>query len=167
MNFIKKHKVGLIITVVILVIIIVLAFFMYDLLFPNGEKDLYGNRLDGIENVEIKDDAKNKLVTEFKEHEEIDNASMNVTGRLINIMLYLKSELEVEKAKEIANKALTYFSTEELAFYDLQVYLVYNKEVEHEDGKEDSEETQEKESQYPLAGYKHKTSEILVWKQAQ
>lgn len=148
MNFIKKHKVLLIVLVVIILLAIGAFFLVKTLFMIDDSVDVYGNRLDGIENVQIADEATSKMKEEIKALEEVNEISYRLQGRLIYIEITLKDGVVIETAKEIGTKTLDYFSVEEKSFYDMQVILNNeNKEIEG----------------YPKIGYKHKTSETLTW----
>ena len=147
MEFIKKHKVLFIVLTIILLLVIVVFCLLKNFTVDNS-KDEYGNRLDGIENVQISDTNVSKMKEEIKSLEEVSKISYRLQGRLIYIELTLKDGVVIDTAKEIATKTLEYFSEEEKKYYDIQVILNNeNKELEG----------------YPKIGYKHKTSETLVW----
>lgn len=148
MNFIKRHK-GLFITLIIILLLSIGAFFLVKKLFMiDDDIDVYGNRLEGIENVQVSDEAISKMKEEIKALEEVSELTYRLQGRLVYIELTLKDGVIIETAKEIGNKTLDYFSIEEKAFYDIQVIVNNeNKEIEG----------------YPKIGYKHKTSEALTW----
>ena len=147
MNFIKKHK-KLIIALVIILLLVIGVLFIVKYLSPNKGKDEYGNRLKGIEKVEITKETQNKFVKELEEKEKVSKASVNIKGRLINIIITLKEDVSRDSAKELANDSLDFFEEEELKYYDIQVYL------KNEDSKDED---------YPIIGYQHKTKEKLVW----
>lgn len=147
MEFIKKHKVLLIVLTIILLLAIT-AFLLLKNFMVDNSKDEYGNRLDGIQNVQISDANTSKMKEEIKVLEEVSNISYRLQGRLIYIELTLKDGVVIDTAKEIAAKTLDYFSAEEKAYYDIQVVL--NNENKEMQG-------------YPKIGYKHKTTETLVW----
>ena len=61
MNYFKKNK-WVLIPITIFVVIMVLAIVaILNLLIPNNSKDLYGNRLEGIENYAISNDTVNAI----------------------------------------------------------------------------------------------------------
>ena len=65
-NFIKRHKVG-IICITILIIVIIAALLLVRSMFLSGtEGTLYGNRLDGIEEVPLDTNTLNSIVDEAK-----------------------------------------------------------------------------------------------------
>ena len=147
MNFIKTHK-KLMILLTIILIAIVLVLILLKSFNIDYSKSEYGDRLKGIEKVQIKKSAVKKLEEEMSKIEQVDKCTYRLKGRLINIVLVMNDGVEVNNAKEIANKVLDYFTDKEKAFYDIQVFIK-NKN--------------EKKEGYPVIGQKHKTSDKIVW----
>lgn len=148
MKFIKKHKVGIIATIVVIIIIVLSYFALKSMFIIGNETGKYGNRLDGIENVEIKKEQTDKLIQEMEEIKDIKNVKYNLQGRLVYLIVEVTNDTAVEVAKGYANKMLSYFDDDQKGFYDIQVFI-----------KSDSEES----TVYPIIGAKHKTSASFVW----
>ena len=146
MDFVKKHKKAIIIFVVILVLLILLFSFL-KIFMIDSKKDEYGNRLNGIENVEISNDTVSKLKSELGALEEIEKIDYRLQGRLIYVSLQMKDGVSVDTAKEISNKVLEYFDDEQKSYYDIQLIV--------------SSSNQEN-AEYPFMGYKHKTGSAIV-----
>jgi len=147
MAFIKKHK-TLVIVLSIILILIIGVLFLVKMLMVDEDGNEYGNRLQGIESVTIKNETISKLKSEIKALEEVDNINYRLQGRLIYITLTLNDGISIDNAKEIGTKILEYFSQEEKNYYDIQMILKNkNKEMEG----------------YPKIGYKHKSTETVVW----
>lgn len=147
MNFIKRHKLLTIFIGLILVFIVLVSVILFQLL-GGHTKDAYGNRLNNIDKVEIAKTVSDKLEKEITEDEFVIKTDYVLKGRLINILIELKDETELDKAKEIGNRVITYFTEEELSYYDIQVLV-----------KSDND----KSEKYPIIGYKHKTREAINW----
>ncbi|MBP3765982.1 MAG: hypothetical protein J6G98_02225 [Bacilli bacterium] len=146
MNFIKKHK-KLCIIGVVLVILIVLVMILLKSFSVDYSIDEYGDRLDGIEKVEIKKSESDKLVSEIKEIESVKNFNYRLKGRLVYIEIEFNEGVNVDNAKEIATKSLDYFTDKQKSFYDFEFILTNEKETEG----------------YPELGAKHKSSDSIVW----
>ena len=146
MKFIKNHKklciVGFILIIFLIMIAIVLKNFSVDY-----SLDEYGDRLDGIQKVEISKNASDKLVSETKDLEQVKNVTYRLKGRLVYIEIEFNEGVSVETAKEISAKTLDYFTDKQKSFYDFEFILSNEKET---DG-------------YPELGSKHKSSENIVW----
>lgn len=148
MEFIKKNK----ILVSLLVIAIVFFAAIMIIIFSNlsiGNNE-YGNRLDNIEKYPISDEAINEIKTDISSYEKVTSVSYNLEGKLANFILTVDDSLEEETSKNYANKILENLSDDVKSYYDIQVLV-----------DSDNEESEV----YPIIGYKHKTTDMFVWKQ--
>lgn len=148
MDFIKKNKNLCIFIGCILIFLLVLFIFLKQFMV-DPTKDSYGDRLSGIENVKINNDRLKDMINELSKDSKVDKITYRINGRLVNIIIIVNGDTSIDDAKGLANKTLEYFKDEEKKYYDIQVLL---------DSEKDSED-------YPTIGYKHKTSDNLVWKQ--
>lgn len=147
MDFIKKHKL-LVSFITIFLIIIVISFILLKQFFVDTSKDEYGNRLDGIEDVAITENDISKFEKEVSGLNEIEKATYRVQGRLIYISISFNEDVAIDTAQQIATNTLDYFDSEKKEYYDIQITITNkNKDAEN----------------YPKMGYKHKTSESIVW----
>ena len=148
MNFIKRHKLKLIILLVFIIVFVVALIALMNLLYPDSRRDVYGNRLEGIKNVPIKE----KVVTEIKDKMSALDFVLEVddllTGKLIKFSICVKADTNKEEAKKVVTNITETFSQEIQEFYDIQVII-----------NEDKEES----TAYPIFAYKHKTSKDFVW----
>ena len=147
MKFIRKHKFTTF-TIIMLLVIFILMFSLIRFLVPNYDSDGYGNRLKGIENYKIEDKTINELKDKIGQNESVVSVDYLLTGRLIDITLVVKDEVEKDAAKAIAGECLPYFTDEQKKYYDIQILV-----------KSENEESEK----YPVIGYKHKTNEALIW----
>ena len=146
MSFIKKHK-KLCIVGIVLLVLLVLLIVLFKTFSVDYSLDEYGDRLDGIEKVEIKKSVSDKLVSEIKDIESVKKVNYRLKGRLVYIEIMFNEDVSVENAKEIAAKSLEYFTDDQKAFYDFEFILTNEKETEG----------------YPELGSKHKSSDNIVW----
>ena len=72
MSFIRKNK-FVIIAIGVFLILVILAFQVVNMFFPEEGKALYGNRLDGIEEVKITDSKKEQKAWETLVDRAINN----------------------------------------------------------------------------------------------
>lgn len=144
-EFILKYKVYFL--VVLAVIVLVFAFIkVKDFLYPDDKNTVYGDRLDGIEEVSITSDEQNDLISKIKENKDISSASVHIQGKIINIIIIAKTEDNtIEVVEELINNFMKEFSAKEVAFYDFQFF------IKNED------------ANYNLIGYKNKNSETIIW----
>lgn len=144
-NFILKYRIYIIIVLLLVfgafVFVTVKAF-----LFPEDERTVYGSRLDGIEDVAITNETKEKVISKLKETEGITEVSIDIQGKIVNILITATTEENKEDViKEVCAKSLESFSKEEVAFYDFQFFV---KNVD---------------ANYNMIGYKNKRSEVISW----
>ncbi len=128
---------------IILIAIAFLMFFAYQ-----TKTDVYGNRLNGIESVEISKTHKDEILSFITEQEIVDKATMNIKGKIIYLNVYLK-ESKVDDAQSIAVKVLEKFSEDEKNFYDINYTFALTTEVE--------------DSPFPIMGYKKSDKTIISW----
>ncbi len=145
MEFIKKHKVTIIILTILLIAVIIFGIWFYNILFPHG--DAYGNRLDGIENVEITQDKYNAISSKIKEITNVVEVVNDIKGKVITFTVDIIEggdiNLVCDHTVNTLNELLT---EEEKAFYDLQIIV-----------------SQTNEDAIPVIGYKQNASDAFVW----
>lgn len=144
-NFIVKNR----IYIVLILLVLFCAFVFVTMkayLDPVDELAVYGNRLNGIEDVEITETRKNEVVDFIKDDETITDASVSIQGKIINISIKVTTEENtIDKMEEKGKEVVKKFSEEEIKFYDFQFF------IKNEDGN------------YNLMGYKNKKNEDISW----
>ena len=148
MEFFKRNKVTIIIGCIFLVIMIASSVALIKLVYPDSKKDLYGNRLDGIENVLISENTIKDIESSLKETELVNTVVYDLKGKLINFIIDVKKDTDKVSAQALTDKIISSFKEEEKNFYDFQVFLTC---------------TEEESEIYPMIGYKHKTSVNFMW----
>lgn len=149
MNFIKRNKilVGLIlIAIIIMASILIIIFSNLSL----GGNNKYGNRLDNIEEHPITSEMITDIKTEISSFEKVEDISYHLEGKLMNFIITVEDSLIEDDAKNYGNRIIETLSNEIKTYYDVQVLI---------------DSTDEESTTYPIIGYKHKTSDMLVWKQ--
>ena len=147
MKYIKKNKLTVFI-IIIFAIMVIVGGYLYNMLFANGRSGIYGNRLDGIEEVEITKKQYKEIKTKLKENENVVEVSTDLKGKIVNIIITVKDELEKDAAKTIASSSLEVFDKEQLKYYDIQIFV-----------KKDNEALND----FPIIGYKQNGKEGLTW----
>lgn len=148
LKFLKRHIIAVIIIIILLIIGIALFLFARQILGAGNEGTIYGNRLDGIEKVGLKNETLDKINTEIKKNEFVKKVTYRIEGRTINFTVDVAPNTTIENSKKVAEPVLTILNNEEKAFYDIQIFVTCN-EAESEG--------------YPMNGYKHRTSSEFVW----
>lgn len=147
MNYIKKNKNMIILSSIIGITVLLILYMFYMLFFRVDGTSMYGNRLVGIKD--------HPLTTEFstlKENllktEKVEKVTNNLKGKIINIIITVKEDITISLAKELEPIVIEAYTEEQKDFYDIQIYLISNNEEQFG---------------YPSIGYKHHTSEEVVW----
>lgn len=149
MSFIKKHRFAIITVVIFLVLVILALFALKEIFFPNDKASVYGNRLDGISEVSISDKDISKIKKELTDAKFIETVTHTIEGRRLNFVVTVVAKTDLINAKTSGDVIISNLSDEVKAFYDIQLFI--------------KEKNGDKESLYPIIGYKHKTSINFVW----
>lgn len=142
----KNNKIAVLFAIVIILIIVIGLIMIYPLYSTKSGND-YGNRLEGIKEVAIKDNVTKEIKKYFEEDERIEKVKINLKGKLYNVVLKLKDETNIIEITDKIPEIFTNFSEEQLAFYDFQIFVTgKNEEVEK-----------------TIIGYKNKKAESIIW----
>ncbi len=147
MRFIKNHKFTSL-AIVIFIALVFITYYLYNIFFTNSSKPEYGNRLDGIENVEIKDDELKKIETSVSENKSVKSVTTNISGKTLDIVITVDDSVLLKDAKAIGDKSFSTLSEKQIDFYSVQVFI-----------KKDSAE----QNNFPIIGYKQRGTKTLVW----
>ncbi len=148
-NFIKNNKTLFVLLVIagFCIILSVILLFKYFYFGNGGSK--YGNRLEGIENVQINNDKINSIVSNLESEDSVQTAKLNITGKIIYIKLVFKDSAKLTDAQAIAVKSLENFSDQEKGFYDFE-FTLYQEATENTEG-------------FKIMGAKNVKGSNLVW----
>ena len=125
MDFIKKHKLT---TFIIFVYIVVIGFlfFIYNMFIGSSGMPVYGDRLDGIENVPITKEQYSTVVTELsKENGVVSVLEPTLSGKIFKVIITVGDLVEENTAKALADKVKTFLTEEQNKFYDVEVFTAY------------------------------------------
>ena len=124
-RLILRHKLLTIICFMAFAIIVFMLYIFFSLFI--GGNDIYGDRLKGIEKVEISKKELSEVSKKLEGKDEVVKASARIQGKIIYINIKYKDSVSVARAKEIAVGALENFEKEEKSFYDIGFYLTQEK----------------------------------------
>lgn len=147
MKLITKHKFTVFV-IIVYIIIVVFAFFINQTFFSNKNMPKWGDRLDGIEDVAIGSEQYVTMKLELEKNEKVEKVTYNLSGKTVNVVITVGEKVSKADAKKIGDTILKYFDDSQKAFYDFQVF-VKKENVKLND--------------FPIIGYKHKTSTKIVW----
>lgn len=130
-NLMLRHKILTLICVASLVVVVVLVCVFFNMFIGDGGE--YGNRLDGIEEVEISDKTIKEIENSLEEKEAVAEADVRIQGKIIYFNIVFTRETAIDSAKGIANETLAAFSDDEKSFYDFGYFLTQVKVEDSED----------------------------------
>ena len=104
MDFIKKHKLTTFI-IFVYIVIIGFLFFIYNMFIGSNGMPVYGDRLDGIDEVPITDEQYNKIVTDLSSETNVISVSeAKLSGKILNVIITVGDNVETASAKSLAEK---------------------------------------------------------------
>ena len=144
-NFIVDNRIY-----IVLVLFVIFCGFVFvtmkAYLDPEDELAVYGNRLEGIEKVQITEKKEKEVIDFIKKDENITDVSISIQGKIINVIIKAKGKKNtVDKMEEKGTEIIKKFSEEEIKFYDFQFF------IKNED------------ANYNLMGYKNKKNDEISW----
>lgn len=140
-NSLKSNKYTCIILIAF-VFLIIICYGAYKFLFPNIGRPVYGNRLDGIENVEITNNQMKELEKKLNESEFVKTCSSSLSGRTFNVIITVNDDTSSDNAKSLTEIVKASLEKEQQEYFDIQVFI--KKEGEEKEG-------------FPIIGYLGKT----------
>ena len=147
MKELKENKFTTIVFLIFLGLFLIGAL-IFGLVMPKTGKPIYGNRLDGIEKVEVTKAQTNELVKNLKDKDYVTSASTHISGKIINVLIETKEGTSIKKAKTLKTIVLKAFEEDQKKFYDIQLFITN----ENKDAKG-----------YPVIGYKNSSEKNFVF----
>lgn len=147
-EFYKRNRVYSILMLISLVCIVSILVGVIVYFIGQTSKDKYGNRLDGIESVQIKKDKISEIENKITENELVSSTNIDIRGKLIYVDILLKTGKHTD-SEAIAQASLELFTKEEKEFYDIQ-YIVENSDKEITEN-------------FPVMGYIKAGNSVIKW----
>lgn len=145
-NFIKNNKVA-VVAFIICVIFVILVFAVKLTFFPNEGTAIYGDRLDGIEEVEITDKQQEDIIKSLEDKDEVKKVSCDIKGRTLNVLITVNDDVELDPAKALTSSITDNLEEDQTSYYDIQVFI-----------SKDNDDTR-----FPIIGYKHQNKDGFSW----
>lgn len=145
-NFIKNNKVT-VVAFIICVIFVILVFAVKLTFFPNEGTAIYGDRLDGIEEVEITDKQQEDIIKALEDKDEVKEVSCDIKGRTLNVLITVNDDVELDPAKALTSSITDNLEEDQTSYYDIQVFI-----------SKDNDDTR-----FPIIGYKHQNKDGFSW----
>ena len=149
-NFFKEHRIFTMLMAIVIVCFVLIMTVLINVFGGIGnDANKYGNRLEGIDQIEITQKKQSDFENNFANNEKIESVDISVQGKIVYITMIVKPGIMLEEAKGIALKSLDEFSDEEKEFYDFGFTL---KQLSTDSG-----------DGYVIEGAKNKNGTKLIW----
>ncbi len=126
LNYIKKHKLTTFI-IVVYIIVIGFAFFVYNLFIGSSGLPVYGDRLDGIEDVPITEEQISKMVEEIKKDDNVIKVTTPyLNGKILKVIITVHDKASPAPVKALSSKITEQLTEEQKKFYDVELYIKKN-----------------------------------------
>lgn len=125
-----------------------LGWLLYGMIMPSSGEPVYGNRLDGIEEVELTEEDQSEIVKALKEKSYVVSASVHVSGKIINVIVKVEKGTKTSTSRALNTTITKVIDDDQKDFYDIQLF------VTNED---------EDASGYPVIGYKSATAKKFTF----
>lgn len=147
---IKKNKYTSI-AVVAFIALLLLLFIIYKAVMPSLGTPVYGNRLEGIEKVEITTNKMSELDKKLEKEKYVSSSKTNVSGKTVDVVVTVIEKTKPSDAKKITDVVLKEFDKDQVAYYDFQVFI---------------KSENSKEKGYPIIAYKNKSNDKFSYSSA-
>lgn len=146
-KFIKNNKLT-VITSIICLVFVILVFAIKLTFFPDEGRAIYGDRLDGIEEVEITSKQEKNIVSKLEEKDEVKSVDTDIKGRILNVIITVNDDVELDPAKALAPVITENLEEDQNGYYDIQVFI---------------KKSNEEDTRFPIIGYKHQDKDEFSW----
>ena len=134
MKEIKRNKYSIIVFC-IFVALFIMGWSLFGLIMPKTNGEQYGNRLDSIKEEygdlqkaeEATKEAGGKIVETLKKKSYVNDAHIDIKGKILNIIVEVKSGTSEKTAKELGDVVLNSANDKTKKLYDLQLFITNEK----------------------------------------
>lgn len=142
----KNNKITILFVGVIILILVIFSLMVFPL-YSSRSGSKYGNRLDGIKKVEIKDKLNNKIKDIFENNDKVKEINTVLKGKIYNVLITLNDGVNPSDLTGVCNEALGMFDENQIKYYDIQFFITSKLD----------------EKTKVIVGYKNKDSENISW----
>lgn len=118
----NENRVLMVLAIILLICFITIIGVSLTYFYGSSESE-YGNRLEGIEKVQITKKDSDKIVKSLKSEEKVEKASLVNKGKMIYLTIGFEAGTPIEEAKLVADGAIELFNKDELEFYDINITI--------------------------------------------
>ena len=148
-KFYREHRVFTILMAIAIVCAIIIATVLIQCFYVGNDTSKYGDRLEGIETVEISEEQLNNIESKIIENELVKSAKVLITGKIVYITINYETTVDLVQAESVALQSLELFEEDKISFYDFH-FTLKNAGTETSDG-------------FLISGAMNKNGSGLVW----
>ena len=111
-KYLKENKTLAILLVIAVICVVVSVVLLFKYFYFGNGGSKYGTRLEGIENVTITEENKNRIVSNLESVDKVEKVTMTITGKRIDIKMVFKADATLTEAENVALLSLDNFSAE-------------------------------------------------------
>lgn len=149
-KFYKENRVFVILMGIALVCIAIIIGMMASYIVKSSTNDKYGNRLDGISDVEIADEKVTEMEEAILEMAKVQDTTINIHGKIVNFNIDFQNDATLEEIQNASISCFDFFEEDYLNYYDLQ-FIITKSDYEESDGT------------FPILGYRKAGATTITW----
>ena len=131
-KFYKEHRVFTILMSIVIVCVVLIATVLFRL-FYDSKKGKYGDRLEGIEKVQLTEKKLDDIESKILAEKDVLVAECRVQGKIVYITISFDGPETLVEAQTTAQKTIEFFTEEERAFYDFH-FTLKKSSTENDEG---------------------------------
>lgn len=122
LEVIRKNKYT-VLFIVLFVVLVIVGYQAYSMLVPNEKKAVYGDRLDGIEEVMITSDQMTSINNEIKTNTFVTDCVSDLKGRILYVTVTVTDDTAVDSVRTFPDVALSKLDDAQKSYFDVQVII--------------------------------------------
>lgn len=122
LEVIRKNKYT-VLFIVLFVVLVIVGYQAYSMLVPNEKKAVYGDRLDGIEEVMITSDQMTSINNEIKANTFVTDCVSDLKGRILYVTVTVTDDTAVDSVRTFPDVALSKLDDAQKSYFDVQVII--------------------------------------------
>lgn len=120
LEIIRKNKYT-VLFIVLFVVLVIVGYQAYSMLVPNEKKAVYGDRLDGIEEVMITSDQMTSINNEIKTNTFVTDCVSDLKGKILYVTVTVTDDTAVDSIRSFPDIVLSKLDDAQKGYFDVQV----------------------------------------------
>lgn len=120
LEIIKKNKYT-VLFIVLFIVLVIVGYQAYSILVPNENRAVYGDRLDGIDEVMITSDQMTSINNEIKTNTFVTDCVSDLKGKILYVTVTVTDDTSVDSIRSFPDVVLSKLDDAQKAYFDVQV----------------------------------------------